>query len=189
MPLIYKTLFEVKLMHEYFITDVNGQAMFDEPIQKKRMQFLLSAFTNDRESIDRDLEAVFTDDFRQEAGNYYLKLIPAYSGFKVGIRVNPKLMPDGSLFFEPFAAVPDDLVIAIQWIKKNKAIEQYTNSRIDRPLPSIYFFSNENIAGIKTFPYLSNAVRPMQLNYDYEQGELAMTGPDTVEFYKDETGA
>jgi hypothetical protein len=189
MSLLYKTLFEVKLMHEYFITDINGHTIFDEPIQNKRLQFLLDAYANDADSIDKELQISFSDVFKSMHDSHQLRLIPSYSGFKVMIRVNEKKLPDQSTVYEPFVPLPASLGSCIQVTRKNNLIDRYTNSRISRPLPSIYFFSNENIPGAKSFPFLSNAVAPMKPLYHYEQGEMAAFGADLMRFYKDRNGA
>jgi hypothetical protein len=41
MALIYKILFEVKLIHEYFFTDKNGDTIFAQANQSDRINMLL----------------------------------------------------------------------------------------------------------------------------------------------------
>jgi hypothetical protein len=54
----------------------------------------------------------------KEYEGYHLKLLPAYSGFKVAIRVNQKKLRDDSLVYEPFTPLPDKLGIHILFLKK-----------------------------------------------------------------------
>ncbi len=61
MAVIYKTLFEVKLMHEFFLTDKNGDPVFALPDQKDRINMLMNEFTSDRKSINADLLFKFPD--------------------------------------------------------------------------------------------------------------------------------
>jgi hypothetical protein len=189
MSLLYKTLFEVRLIHEYYITDVDGRTMFDEPDQLKRLSFLRDAFANERESVNKDIDFQFPEISNEVNNTYNLKLIPTYSGFKVLTRVNQKVQTDNSLLYEPYVSFPDDLSICIKLSRKNSQFDQYTNSKINRPVPSVYFFSSENLTGVKTFPYLTNVIQPIRLDYLYEQGELAFSGTDVVAFYKDRNGA
>lgn len=190
MSLLYKTLFEVKLAHEFFITDEKGATGFDEPDQQKRLDFLMGDYSWDLDSIDRDLTFEFPGSFTSDSKRHSLKLLPAWSGCKVMIRVNQKILADGSLVFEPFSPLPDDLDIYLSLSKKNNLIDNYTNSRVGNAIPALYFFSNEPLPGAKPFPFLVNTIAAGKFDYSYEQGELIRSGTSTImEYYKDATGA
>jgi hypothetical protein len=176
-------------MHEYFITDADGNTFFGEPDQVKRMNFLLNAYQDERESINKDLTYQFPDSDNIRDSQNHIKLIPTYSGFKVLVRVNQHIAPDSSILYEPFFALPADLSIPVLLLRNNSSIEQYTNSRLSRPYASVYFFSNDNTPDLKAFPFLSNPVPPRNWGYSYEQGELALVGTEVLEFYKDITAA
>jgi len=189
MSLIYKTLFEVKIMHEFFLTDLSGQTKFDEPDQQKRLDFLFGEYIGERDSIDRDLDFSFPDSFELTSSKYNLKLLSSYSGCKVMVRVNQLVQPDSSVVYEPFVQLPDDLTIPIVVSRKNNFVDVYSNGRIDRPVSAAYFFSNQNLSGTKVFPFLTNTIPGITSGYVYEQGELALSGTTIMEFYKDESGA
>lgn len=190
MALIYKTLFEVKLMHEFFLTDKTGEPVFALPDQKDRMNMLMNEFTNDRKSINEDLLFKFPDNLLSGYNNYQLKLLSTYSGFKVVTRVYKKTLPDNSLVYEAVNPLPDNFDIYILLSKKNNSIEGYTNSILTRPAPFMYFFTNENVLSPKAFPFLTSDISPFD-NSDnsYQQGDITSFGINDIrEFYKDSTG-
>ena len=186
MALIYKILFEVKLIHEFFFTDKNGDSIFVHPTQKERMDILLNGFSIDKGSISDDVRFEFPDNLLTHYNNHYLKIIPGYSGCKIAIRVNQKLLTDGTLVYEPFIGIPDHFDINILISKKNNRIDDYSNSIQGRPVNSKYFFTNESLTSPKTFPFLTGDIPAFDSGKTYQQGELASFGTNDIrEFYKD----
>ncbi|MDQ6764116.1 MAG: hypothetical protein M3015_16020 [Bacteroidota bacterium] len=190
MSFIYKTLFEVKLIHEYFFTDINGDTIFAQANQGDRMNLLLNEFSGDRQSINDDILFEFPENLLSTYKNYELKLLSTYSGFKVAIRVNQKFLSDNTLVYDALHSLPGNFDINILISKKNNLIESYTNSILGRPIQSMYFFTNETAASVKAFPFLTSDVSAFDSsNTGYQQGELASFGPNDIrEFYKDDTG-
>ena len=45
MSLVYKTLFTINILHEYFLTTPEGKTVFDETTPEARMAFLLNEFS------------------------------------------------------------------------------------------------------------------------------------------------
>ena len=186
MALVYKILFEVKLMHEFFVTSENGDVVFALNSQGDRMNFLLEQFMEDRPVINKDIEFAFSKDLQKSYDNYNLKIIPSYSGFKVAIRVNKSILPDGTLVYKPFVPMPDNFNIDIEIIKKSGLMDTVTHSDVNEPVPSIYIFSNENVADAKTFPFLTNAISEFDAAESYQQGDVISFGAnDTRQYYND----
>jgi hypothetical protein len=186
MALIYKILFEVKLIHEFFFTDKNGDTIFAQANQSDRMNLLLDDFSGDRKSINDDVSFDFPENLAEDYKNYHLKIIPGYSGCKVAIRVNQKTLADNTLVYETFEPLPDNFNINILVSKKNNLIEEYSDSILQRPISSLYFFTNETSSSAKTFPYLTNDISPFDSGKIYQQGELASFGANDIrEFYND----
>lgn len=189
MELIYKTLCEIKLEHEYFLTKEDGTNLFSESVQQNRMSVLEQAYEMDRESINRDINYDFPYLLRDSYKKYGLKLLPSYSGCKVLIRVNKKILPDNSLVFEPYFSVPEALNIFILFIKKNNLPHLYSNERIARSVPASYLFSNENIPDAKVFPFLVNSISSFNSGLSYEQGDLAIDNSNKIqEYFYDNSG-
>jgi hypothetical protein len=187
MSLLYKPLFEVKLLHEFFVTNSEGDTPFGEPLQSKRLEFLSKAFEQESPSIDGSIQAELVDwEGSEQAKN--IRVIPSFSGFKVFVHVNRKRLSDGSEVYEPFFAINDTTSFSIRLTQINNGIDAYTNSRLDRPFPAIYCFSNRNSFGTKTAPFLTSPVQPIDTSRVYEQGELVNTGAGLEQFYVDKNG-
>jgi hypothetical protein len=188
MALNYKILFEVKLIHEYFFTDKNGDTIFAQADQSDRMNMLLDEFSGDRKSINDDVNFEFPEKLLSLYKNYHLKIIPGFSGCKVAIRFNQKTFPDNSQVYEPFETLPDNFDINILVTKKNNLIERYSNSILSRPINSQYFFTSESSISPKTFPFLTNDISVLDSGKAYQQGALASFGTNDIrEFYNDGT--
>jgi hypothetical protein len=190
MSIHYKTLFEVKLLHEFYLTSTSGNTIFSLNSQQDRLQFLTEEFNSERASLGDNLAFTFPEELEQTYKNYHLKLLSTYSGFKVAIRVNQKTLPDGSLVFEPFVPLPDKFGINVLFFKKDNAIDAFTNKRISTAIPATYFFSNNTVIGEPEFPFLTGAIPAVRGSYDYEQGELASFGAGNIAgFYINDFGS
>ena len=189
MELIYKTLCEIKLEHEYFLTSEDGTSLFNESGQQNRLSVLEQAYEMDRESMNRDIDYDFPDFLRDNYKKYGLRLLPSYSGCKVLIRVNKKTLPDNSLVFEPYFSLPGSLDIFILFINKNNLPHLYSNERIARSVPASYLFSNENIPDARVFPFLVNSISSFNSGLSYEQGDMAIDNSNKLqEYFYDNSG-
>ena len=99
MKLIYKTLFEVKILHEFYQTEKAGNTIFDLDLQENRMSFLKQRFYSMSKNINSDLQFIVPESAKSLFKDYLLKLIPSYSGFKVLCSVQAKLNPSGITFY------------------------------------------------------------------------------------------
>lgn len=185
MAFIYKTLVEVKLMHEFFLTDKDGKNIFELNNQNQRLDFLAKRFDLETPAINRDLSFQFPEAFKQLYERLHLKIIPSFSGFKIVTQVIRHLLTNGTIVFKPMIAIPSDLSIMVTMNKKNSDFDRYTDSRYFRNTPSNYFFSTEGISTPKTFPYLVGSINPFDPAIQYEQGQLAFFAPNDIRtFYK-----
>src|SRR5687768_10034461 len=184
MALIYKTLFEIKLLHEYFLTRKDGTTIFSEPDQPARLAYLREEFSRDQEPVNLDVDFDFPESLRARYESLSLKLLPTYSGCRVVIRVLAKTLTDQSLVFEPAVSLHPDEDIVILIKRKTLTFDVYTNSRVRRSLPATYLFLNADVPGPKTFPFLTNGVPLQDTTFAYEQGELSLSGTTTQEYYR-----
>jgi hypothetical protein len=183
MEVIYKTLYEIKLEHEFFLTKEDGTNIFSESVQQNRLSGLEKAYEEDRESMNRDIDFEFPDQLKEKYKEYGLKLMPSFSGCKVLIRVNKNTLPDNSLVFEPYFSLPEALDIFILFIKKSNIPDLYSNERIARSVPANYLFSSENIPDARVFPFLVNSISSFDAGLTYEQGELAIDSSNKLQEY------
>lgn len=187
MSLVYKILCEVKLMHEFYVTSKDGKNVFSLVSQADRINFLLDQFSRGVPSINNDLEFTFPEKLEDQYKSQYLKILPSYSGFKIAIRVNQKILADTSLVYEPFVPLPDDFNIFVQLKKTSDRVGSITNSGLS-PVPAMNIFSNENISGAKTFPFLTNSISAFDGAHLYAQGDIASYGVNDIrEYYNDGT--
>jgi len=184
MKLIYKTLFEVKILHEFYQTDRSGNNIFDLGTQSDRLIFLRNKYESNDLNINADLQFEIPESFVDVFKNYALKLIPTYSGFKILISVLAKKMPNGTTSYEPIHKLPDDLLIPIILFKKNSSFSSFTNNKMENQLNSFYLFSNDNIfSGNRSFPYLTSDIADYDSTKTYEHGELAKFGTNDFKFF------
>jgi hypothetical protein len=189
MELLYKTLFEVRLMHEYFQTKEDGTNLFNEPDQGNRMNLLQQLDDADYEGMDSDIRFDFPEALKEQYSGYGLRIVPAYSGCTVAVRVNRITLADNSIVYQPLFSIPETLDIFVLFIRKNNRPDAYSNERIGRPVPAAYFFSSENIPGARVFPFLTNPVFSFDAGYSYEHGELAIDSSNKLqEYFYDNAG-
>ncbi len=188
MAVIYKTLFEVKLLHEYYLTQTDGITVFESATQDDRTAFLGRFYEKGAVSINADLDFDFPESLRSLYESYFLKVLPSYSGFRVLIRVNKKILTDQTLVYQPLASLPDNLAIHVLLKKKSSFIDVFTSARVNHPLPASYFFSNADPGGNHVSPFLTNPVGNYNSNYYYEQGELASFGTNDIQAYFENAG-
>lgn len=189
MNTVYKTLFEVKLLHEFYLTDKSGSNIFSIATQAGRLNFLKGRFDTNDENINSDVDFVIPTQAKAIFDNYDLKLLPTYAGFKVVISVMPQKMLDGTVVYEPKNNLPDDLGIPVLVVKKGNQLNYFTNSKLEKTTPAAYYFSNDTaVSGNRIPPFLTADVSPFNAAVSYEQGELVkFAANDYREFYKDDT--
>lgn len=190
MNIVYKILFEVKLLHEFYLTDKTGGNIFDFAAQHDRLDFLRTRLDADEENIAEEI--VFEVPAKAKAlfADYHLKLIPAYAGFKVAVKVLPKKI-SGTTVYEPMVSLPDDLDIPVLINRKSQRFDGFTNLKMESALPFAYCFSNHDLfGGSRVFPYLSAEIPEFDAAASYDQGELVKFGVnDYREFYRDNADA
>jgi len=184
MGLIYKTLVEIKLLHEYFLTRKDGTTIFSEPDQSARLTFLREEFSNEQEAINEDLDFEFPESLQARYEGLGLKLLPTYSGCRVVVRVVARKLVDQLTVFEPLVTLPsgEDIVILVR--RKTLAFDVYTRGRVRRELPATYLFTNTGLGGTRTFPFLTRNVPVQDVAFLYEQGELSLSGATVQEYFR-----
>jgi len=183
MNILYKILFEVKVLHEYYLTDPQGSSIFDAGTQAARLQYLLERFDNDFSPVNEDLLFSLPPEQQALFRNYRMVLIPSYSGCLVAIAVNAAQLSDGTTVYTPALSLPDDLNIVITINETRDLISRITNARMATPVKTAFYFSNEQVFAPKVSPFLSSPVPAEISGYSYEQGELASFGPNDIRAY------
>jgi hypothetical protein len=191
MNILFKTLCEIKLLHEYYLTERDGNTIFDITEQEGRLAFLQNKLIDNYPSINDDLSFEIHSSSRNIFSGHQLKLIPSYSGFQITIAVTEKERTGGGIAYEPKIPLPGDRMLTILLRRKNAMLDMITNVNLQNPVPSAYFFTNQTLSATKTYPYLSLPVSPRNPLLSYRQGDLVFEPADnTVKaFYIDRSGA
>jgi hypothetical protein len=171
MPdIIYKRLFEVQLLHEYYLTKTDETTVFDDLNNKD--VFLTENFDNGIASVSDDLLYLLPQAIQDVFSDFYLRLVPSYAGFSVMTKVTENVLSDGTIAYNPLVQLPATANLLVQLSLKNNLLVTVTNKRIDKNIPAVYYFTNEDIPSAKTFPVLSAGIPVFDSSYAYEQGEL-----------------
>jgi hypothetical protein len=182
MEIIYKTVFEVHLLHEFYLTKQDGVSIFSKTTDTDRESFLLDFYSKDKRSINSDIRYSIPAAAVPFFQDHKLKLVPTYSGFKVATEVN-KTSDGGLTAFEPVVPLSRDSAITVFIERSGPDIDSYTNMRTTNAINRIFYLSNENTGGAKTSPFLSNPVPSFDNSYAYQQGELYSEAGKIKSFY------
>ena len=189
MPLIYKTLFEVKIHHEYYLSELKGGSIFQFADQQDRLDFLREKFRQGLPAVNQELAFEVPSSLKTFYNNYHLRLLTTYSGFKIAMEVNAERLDDGTTVYLPKYPLPQDFSIAVALTMKSTDINSYTNGLLERPIRNGYYFTNEATGAPKVFPFLTSPINTFNAGHTYQQGELAAFGPNDIrQFFVDSNG-
>ena len=187
MKTLYKSLFEIKLYHEFYQTEKSGNNIFELANQTDRLDFLFKKFQSFADHINDDIDFYAPDSKENIFKDNRLKLLPTYSGCKVLAEVRAKKLPSGMTTYEPITPLTDDLVIPILIHKKSSKLNEISSAKMNSFMNAYYLFSNDAIlSGNRNAPYLTADVSDFDATINYEQGELAKFGTNDIRaFYSD----
>lgn len=188
MTTIYKILFEVQVLHEFYLTNQDNTTIFEGNAAARQL-FLSDRFQKNARNISSDLRYAIPPSMQSVFARYRLKLVPGYSGFKIGIEVNPVILGGNIKAYQPAVPLPNNLDIQVLLLRKDNIVDVYTNRRLRSNIKAAGYFSNDDVPGAKIFPFLSNPVAAFDAGAVYEQGELSSFGfNDTRIFFVDNGG-
>ena len=187
MQTIYKILFEVRLLHEFYLTKPDGSSIFGLASAAARDSFLQDFFDRTQRSINSDIAYRIPPDSTSLFKNYRLKLLSTYSGFKIATEVT-RTTDAGKTAYKPVAPLPAGLNIPVLLVRTNNDFDSYTNRRFHPYFDAIYYLSNNSTITPKIFPFLNNTVPTQIATTIYEQGELSQANGIVNAFYIDGTG-
>src|SRR6185312_13749754 len=167
---IYKTLFKGQILHEYYLTNSDETTVFDK-LNNKDI-FLRDNFGKNIPCVSNDLQYRLPKVIQDLFNNYHLRLLPDYVGFSILTEVKETILADGTIAYKPLVQLPANANLLVQLSFKNNLLATVTNKRIKKNIPAIYYFTNEDIPSVKTFPVLSAGIPAFDSSYTYEQGEL-----------------
>lgn len=180
MTINYKILCEVKLLHEYYLSDQDGTTIFDKALQQERLDYLQGRANFRQPSIEKDLVFEVPESAQAVFNNYKLRLVRSYSGFKIFAAVKEQALGGGIKGFRPEFSLHDSLPVIVSLRPQTPVLDTLSNSPLRKALPAKYYFTNRNLGDAQSFPVLS---RPLPLRDDtltYEQGDLVLDSGDNL---------
>jgi hypothetical protein len=179
MSVNYKTLFEIKVLHQYFLTGQDGTVIFEKPDQASRMKYLSEEFALNRESINEYIDFRFPTTLQDLYLGNSLRIFPTYSGCKVAVRVKQLTQDDQSIVYRPLGGL-DAFDIFIVLANKSGGPGRFSAGNLSTPFQAKYLFSNEPGISPRTPPFITGNIPVFDALNDYEQGELALFGPGDI---------
>jgi hypothetical protein len=179
---LYKTLFEVLFLHEYYLTDPDQTSVFDAANIANPAAYLATRMQQDRPSVADVLRYSLPAATQQVFSQQQMRLVNGYSGFQVAVRVTASTQADGTVVYTPVTPLDSACTILVLLQEPGGGLEDITNGRMQRAIASAYFFCNTSVPGAKTFPVLSNPIPAKSATYAYEQGEL-LNDSNTIKAY------
>ncbi len=175
--IIFKRLFEVQIVHDYYLTTANGRSFFDRNETEKRTEIskrLVNRIYDVREQFDID----FTGDTQKQFSRNKLVWAKTALGFIVGTEVIVQNQL-GETVYKPRNELSNELNLTFSIRPKIPFFKGITNMTLRPSIPSNFYFTNkDNIEFNETTapPYksipLSKNVAPHQNGKKYEMGEL-----------------
>ncbi len=174
MRLLYSILFEVKVFHEYYLTDPDNTCVFQDAQQTDRLAWLQKRYESDQPAGSDDLRFVLPSCMAAPFRNQDLRLLNSLAGFQVAVRVNETVRSDGSVVYSPAIPLDGNFNVLVLMQQQSGQFATLTNGRMQRPVTSLYYFSNADPGA--TAPVLSRSISTQVQGSSYEQGELSANG-------------
>ncbi len=172
---IFKRLFEVRLLHDYFLNTENESffaGTLSDVEREERLRELISVGQLD---MREELLIRPTEKTKQHLRNYRLRFIQTVTGFFIGIQVKKIESGNGVVTYEPFIPIDNNLEFTFHTYPVNPRFKSYSNVPLRKRIQAIYHFDNRMSAG-KIAPTLSLPTLPFDSNTFYEMGEMAVNG-------------
>jgi hypothetical protein len=181
----YKRLFELRILHDYYLIDQRGRSVFaeDDVERSARLERQIQA---GRYDIGRDLGFLINETQQKKFRDYRLKLVPTPTGFYVGMQVRSEAVPGGGRRYRPFIEPPEDGYLTFGLTALNPLFGNITSMRTDMDDGLLYYFSNE---GARATGTLSSPAPEVTLGQDYQMGDIGMLGGNLSQAIEDNQGA
>ena len=172
MPkIVFKRLFEVQILQEYFLFDETGTTIFDlNPTSQADL--LRAKLATHQYNVKSEFLIQPTKDTVRLLNSFKLKYANTGLGFIVGAEVEV-IETDGNTFYRPIINWYPQTRLKFVLQSKNPHFNSITNSRINNTIPANYFFTNSGKTPKNNILSLSSPVADVEPTHQYEMGELA----------------
>ncbi len=177
--LLVKKLFEVRFLHEFYLSNVDGNSFFQLP-EGEQQTLLKDRLFFGQYQLLNDLDIQPTPECTKKLKANKLYFGRTALGFIVGIEVDALSIDDGAGGFKqayrPVRVPAENLSLEFTLSNNNAYFGTITNGRFRNATPAFYFFSNRDESSVKAPPSLSAPPPAFQAGRVYEMGELAIVG-------------
>lgn len=174
--ILYKRLFEVRILHDYFLSKADLTSYYALNDNEKA-EFLNLSIGREEYDVRHYLEIIPSESTQTVFSNFNLRMARMPSGFIVGVKVKPQLNEGNDEQYLPTSLTPADTLRLSFFLRiKDPEFNTFTNLKIQQSAPSSYFFTNTNTDSVKVFPSLSIPVADFVAGKSYETGEMAIVG-------------
>jgi len=172
----YHRIFEIRLIHEYFLLHDTTLTFFDLSANDQRQKLEQRLLMGQYRLMD-DLHIEPTAECSKILRNYRLKMAQTPLGMIVACSGKMKKLPDNSEVLVPEIPLLPNLELTFIVKIKNANFRSYTSLPFRSPLTGSYFFSNDpNNVKDAAFISLSRPVSEFEPNKPYLPGDLAQHG-------------
>ncbi len=178
---IFKKLFEVQILHDYFLTTVDGISFFDRD-KAEKSDIISKKLLNKGYDANTLFKIEPDDATKQNLSNYKLVMAKTALGFVIGIEVSVQNKA-GETLYQPRLQLKDTLNFVFTIRPEASFFKSITNISLRAPLPSIYYFTNkgkDQFDETTPTPYtslpISNKPNIHQNGITYEMGALVDFG-------------
>lgn len=188
---IYKRLFEVHILHDYFLSTPAG-APFSSLKPEVQKAFLKDELIHQRYDIHRFLKIEPSPAMKKTLKDYHMRMVPTPLGFFLGMEVKQiQSDTDRSTFYESFISLGNKLSMGFLLRPNDELFFNYTNLPLQDLLPARWYFTNRFEASTKSpdLKVLSALIPEKDGAANYEMGSLVKDGVQIQEAFTSwETG-
>lgn len=179
MPTIitYQRLFEVRILHEYYLLGPSVPSYFNLPQADRETIFRNRVLWN-QYPLRQDLEIEPDEKTKAILKGLDWRFLPTAAGFLVAASARPFSLTGGSAATRPAIAPPTGAQLLFHIRPKNRLFHNFTALPLRRQaLETSYYFANRaSSVQAVGFASLSAPVKALQANSPYEMGDLAVIG-------------
>jgi hypothetical protein len=183
----YKILFELRIVHDYYLIDNSGGSAFALPTTDREhlLQAKVRAGQYDQR---RDFDFLLNREDLKKLRDYRIRFIKTPMGFFAAMEVESEEDGSGNRRYRPFIPPPPDAYLAFAIDAINPLIGNITALHLGDPDGLIYYFSN---AGAHNDNALASPVSSLinDGSQAYLMGELAEEAGATLQALEDNDGS
>src|SRR5690554_3998767 len=167
----YKILFEVRILHDYYLTDNSGDSFFSFDEEKKKM-IIQNKIKSQSYNIQNDLKILISPQDKSLMRGLRIIKVDTCMGFLVAMEVisEPDHGSGEDTFYRPFIQVDQDKYLTFGLGLANPLFYNFSNLRVNNPSNKFYFFKND---GIHSENSLSSPIKTLKSGEEYQMGDLA----------------